>query len=189
MLKVPVIVPDFPLDFAVFFPSGKIRYMKGKSGTSRGKSSETTGGFPWQTAPKLHSSLVLCTFYRGTRTSPRPPPPPLPGSARLRIPSRPVPHPGQTLPAHSGPGVRRQLPNFSRAQYRSFLGTYRIFSSREGTREYFCTNGENSLTALKLSCPPRRAAQYVVPRHFVELQPLTCTKCCISHSNSLKSQR
>ena len=46
MLKVPVIVPDFPLDFAVFFPSGKIRYMKGKSGTSRGKSGENYRGVP-----------------------------------------------------------------------------------------------------------------------------------------------
>ena len=121
MLKVPVIVPDFPLDFAVFFPSGKIRYMKGKSGTSRGKSSETTGGFPWQTAPKLHSSLVLCTFYRGTRRSPRPPP--------LPPPARPGPgsHPGPfRIPARPSQPTPAQG---SGASYRIFPGLSIVLSS------------------------------------------------------------
>ena len=57
-----------------------------------------------------------------------------------------------------------------------------------GKEGKFGIKRENSLTALKLPCPPRSTSQNVVPRHLVELQASTCTQCCISHGNCLKSQ-
>ena len=112
--------------------------------------------------------------------------------------ARPQPHPGQAchsglaLPPRSGPAVRHPLPNFSMAQYRFFSEIYLSFSlcprmRDEGRILKFSTKGENSLTALKQPCPPRRADLSVMPRHLVGLRPSACTQCCTSDGNCLKS--
>ena len=173
-----VIALDFSLEFAGFFP-------RKKSGENPVKRRENpvpprknpvkyTKKIPRYSAPKWHSSLFLRTFYVGIRTFPRPPARPGPGP----IPARPA--------------IAARRPRPSRPAAANQFGTCdRIFPSREGTRKKMGTKRENSLTALKQPCPPRRAA----PRSTsccAQASFLAAACCmytmCISHSNCLKSQ-
>ena len=132
-VTLPGTYPVSPLNFAGFPPLYNEKNPV-----------KNTCFFPWQTIPKQNSSLFLRTFLCSNTCVP---PPPL----RLgpRPPSRPFPPiPAQPFqPAPAQPGQAPATEVF--LKYRFFSGTYRIFSSREGTMEKFGTNEENSLTMLK----------------------------------------
>ena len=57
-----MVVTDFPLDFAGFFPLWKIPVCRGKIPVPPEKNQVKNTVFFEQTAPKRHSSLFLCTF-------------------------------------------------------------------------------------------------------------------------------
>ena len=88
-----MVVPDFFLDCAGLIPGGKSSISRGNFSTSQ-ENPVKIPVLPWQTAPKLHSSLSLCTvLYRNTHV------PSAPASPH----PCPAAHSCQALPACSSP--------------------------------------------------------------------------------------
>ena len=141
-------------------------------------------------ADKLKTGIVAYSYARKQhvfmREHARPSSPALPGPGPPFRPGQPS-LPGPPCPLQ--PSCPAPATDFSLAQYRFFPWTYQIFPSREGTREKIGTKGElTSCIAATLPAAPRRAAQNVVPRNLVEMQPSACTQFSISHGSLSKSQ-
>ena len=159
------------------FSKGKIRHIEEvKSCTSREASGEKYREFSWANSsdPAFYPipSHVLCRS------------PPLPGPARPLPRSRPGPRsrPCPSCPLLPSPAqVRHLRPNFSLSTV--FLPGHTVFFPhirKKSGKGKIRQQGKNSvqkgkLTALKRLYTQRRAAQNVVPRHLVELQPSAYT--------------
>ena len=79
--------------------------------------------------------------------------------------------------ASCGSGLWYEHHPVQQSQWELRLPEFYLASGNKGKNRY---KKRNSLTALKRVCPPRGAAQNVVPRHLVGLQPSACTKCCMN---------
>ena len=136
-----VMAPDFPLEFAGFFPRKKSRKTREKFGAFRGKCGKKNTGF--FLAIQLRNCVLSYSyecFYVLTHTSPppgllRPAHPTRPTPTRRAptwpAPTRPAhPHPARLHPARSSP-LRHLQPNFSlRTEF--FPGATRFFQGATG---------------------------------------------------------
>ena len=188
-----VIAPDFFLKFAGFFPREKSCKTRKKFGTSSlapGKNSVKNNGFSLRySAWKLHSRLLIRTFYVGKRTSPAPPPPARPGPQWPPIPARPaiLARPSLPAPAQRSGICDRIFPGLSTVFFSRHTGFFPHVRGNKGKIRYK-RRKLNYCIEVTLPAKQPRAAHNVVSRHLVELQPSACTQCCISHSNCPKSQ-
>ena len=174
-----MIAPDFPLEFAGFFPR-KNPVKRGGNPVPPGKNPVKNTGFsPRNSAPKRRSSLFLRKFYVGTRTSLRPGPSRPAILARPAIPARPVIPARPAIPARpSWPAPAQRSGNYFRAQYSFFPGHTGFFPR---VRERGKNSEQKEKThLLNRSDLARRAAQRQL--NFVHSSTLCSSKILLSCS-------
>ena len=128
-----VIAPDFPLEFAGFFPREKSRKTRKNSGAFRENSGKKYRIFPslFSSETAFYPIPTNVLMYQHAR----PPPPGMPRPARPTRPASTRPAPARSGPLHHLLPIFPSVPNFSLVLQdfsrvlRIFPGCYLIFPS------------------------------------------------------------